>query len=281
MRRFLRTSILILLTNPTLSFADPALVATNPPVSRPYPYELLGLQPGDTRQEIDALFTKRSDEPPQLQTETLRIQSPNGAVFAFDYLRALVIGDIGFHGRVANDPQDMLTVELASDVWDGKAISITRQLRQPSAELPKPLELKAQLEGLYGPASRAILRGTRMELTYAWSTEGLIPDLDRAAPLVHEEKLSDTSIRRSTYEICGSASHYRNSTQYRFQHPRKEDIKPGCIATYTIKYAGGPQITSIDFILKDFELARQHTKELDRQIHKALATQVKASDLDL
>ncbi|WP_299592861.1 hypothetical protein [uncultured Tateyamaria sp.] len=62
------------------------------------------------------------------------------------------IGDVGVNGRLAGADQDQVTAMLSSDVMEQRPMAIHRSMRQPSDELPEPLELKAQVEGLYGKA---------------------------------------------------------------------------------------------------------------------------------
>ena len=150
----------------------------------------------------------------------LRVQSPNGAVFEFTYQKFSRIGDVGVNGRFANADQDQVTATLSSDVMEQRPMAIYRSMRQPSDTLPEPLELKAQIEGLYGPPSRVEINGRTMKLTYAWSTEGFIPDLDALGTLQHEKTETRGGRERTTiseYELCGSAQHYRNTVEYRFE----------------------------------------------------------------
>ncbi len=142
--------------------------------------------------------------------------------------------------------------------------------------------MRAQVEETYGPPSRVKIDGPKMILTYAWSTEGFIADLDALGPITHEETTASGGKLMTEYELCGPARHYRNDVEYRFEHPREKLIKPGCLATFVVRYRGEPGMTSISFSLEDYELARQHTAELDRQIVEALTGKtVEASDIDL
>jgi hypothetical protein len=269
------------------SLAKPALgendlTPIDAPEPRPYPYEILGLQPGDPLDDVLALYTERSDAAPTSESEVLRVQSPDGNVFEFTYQKFARIGDVGINGRLAKADQDQVTAMLSSDVMEQRPMAIHRSIRQPSDQLPEPLELKAQIEETYGPPSRVEINGREMTLTYAWGEDGFIADLDALLPLVHEETFASGSVRRTEYSLCSNAQHYRNNVEYRFKHPRDEDIKTGCIATFTVRYHGEPGSTVIGFSLEDFELGRQHMAELDRQIVGALTgEEVEASDMDL
>lgn len=170
------------------------------------------------------------------------MQSPDGNVFEFTYQKFTRIGDVGINGRLAKADQDQLTAMLSSDVMEQRTMAIHRSIRQPSDQLPEPLELKAQIE----------------------------------------ETFASGSVRRTEYELCSNTQHYRNNVEYRFKHPRDEDIKTGCVATFTIRYRGEPGSTVIGFSLENFALGRKHMVELDRQIVEALTgEEVEAPDMDL
>lgn len=263
-------------------FAEDTLSAMPAPAERPYPYEILGLQPGDPLDNVLAVYAERSDAAPTSESEVLRVQSPDGSVFEFTYQLFTRIGDVGINGRLAKAAQDQVTATLSSEVMEQRPMSIHRSIRQPSEELPEPLALKAQIEETYGPPSRVEINGREMVLTYAWSTEGFIADLDALGSITHEETTSSSGKLITEYELCGSAQHYRNTVEYRFEYPRDKFIKPGCLATFTVSYHGDPGMTSIGFSLVDYELGRQHMAELDRQIVEALTGKtVEASDMDL
>ncbi|MFV0476073.1 MAG: hypothetical protein ACK5MQ_18005, partial [Pikeienuella sp.] len=71
---------------PWPSIAPPfTLVAMPAPAERPYPYEILGLQPGDPLDDVLAVYAERSDAAPTSESEVLRVQSPDGSVFEFTY----------------------------------------------------------------------------------------------------------------------------------------------------------------------------------------------------
>lgn len=269
----------------TIAVAEDNLTTIAAPVERPYPYKILSLQPGDPIEDVITVYAERSDDAPTSEREVVRVQSPEGNVFEFAYQLFTRIGDVGINGRLAGVAQDQVTARLSSDVMEQRPLAIYRSMRQPSEELPEPLELKAQLEELYGPASRVTVAGREMVILYAWSEDGFITDLDALGPLTHEETRTSgnrTSTLSTQYEICGTAQHYTNTIDYRFRYPREKQIRPGCIATFTVTHRGEPGMTSISFELVDFELGRRHEQELDRQIVEALTgEEVEASDMDL
>lgn len=83
----------------------------------------------------------------------LRVQSSKGAVSEFIYQRLTRIGDLGISGRLAGAAQDQVTAWLGSDVLERHPITIQRNIRQPSDQLPEPLALKALIEETYGAPS--------------------------------------------------------------------------------------------------------------------------------
>jgi hypothetical protein len=269
----------------TAAVAENELTPLDAPPERPYPYEILGLQPGDAFDDVLGVYSERTDAAPTSESEVLRVQSPEGNVFEFTYQQFSRIGDVGVNGRLAGAAQDQVTATLSSDVMEQRPMAIHRSIRQPSDELPEPLELRAQIEDTYGPPSRVEIDGRTMTLTYAWSTEGFIEDLDALGILTHEETTTFSGRERTTsseYELCGNGRHYRNTVDYRFEYPREQSIKIGCLATFRVSYRGEPGMTSIGFALVDYELGRMHMEELDRQIVEALTgEEVEASDMEL
>lgn len=235
-------------------FSEDTLAAMPTPAERPYPYEILGPQPGDPLDYVLAVYAERSDAAPTRESEVLRVQSPDGAVFEFTYQLYSRIGDFGINGRLARAAQDQVAARLPSDVIEQHPMAIYRCIRLPSDELPEQLELNAQIEETYGPPSRVEINGHDMVLTYAWSTDGFIPDLDALGQIRREETT------RSGGQL----------------------IRPGCVATFKASYRGEPGMTSISFSLENYELSRVHTEEMDRQIVDALTgEEVESSDMDL
>ncbi|MEP3298708.1 MAG: hypothetical protein ABJO27_19915 [Pseudoruegeria sp.] len=165
-----------------------------------------------------------------------------------------------------------------------RPMAIHRSVRQPSEELPEPLEQRPYRKHLRPAIARGNQRAS-MTLTSAWSTGGFIEDLDALGTLTHEETTTFSGreyTTKSEYKLCGNAQHYRNDESYRFEYPRDEEIKKGCLATFTVTYRGEPGSTLIGFSLVDYELGRMHMEELDRQSVEALTGEdVEASDMDL
>ena len=96
----------------TTALAENTLEPLPAPAERPYPYEILGLQPGDPLEDVLTVYSERSDRDPTSESEVLRVQSPEGAVFEFTYQKFSRIGDVGVHGRLAKKDQDQITATL-------------------------------------------------------------------------------------------------------------------------------------------------------------------------
>ena len=128
-------AFLLMAMTPLPAVAEDNLVALPAPADRPYPYEILGLQPGDPLEDILAVYAERSDAAPTSESEVLRVQSPDGNVFEFTYQLFTRIGDVGVNGRLAGAAQDQVTAKLTSGVMGERPMAIHRSIRQPSDEL--------------------------------------------------------------------------------------------------------------------------------------------------
>jgi len=276
---------LLLICLPSLSAAENTLTPIQPPAERPYPYEILGLQPGDEISDVMAVFSERSEAEPTSEREIVQISSPDNRVFKFTYERYRRIGDVGINGRLAKANQDQLTAHLASTALEQRPLSIDRSIRQPSDELPDALSLRAQIEESYGPPSKVESLTGSMTLIYAWGEDGFISDLDAQ----NERELTYTNrsgqsvsakYRPCTRSMSGA---YAESVEYRFAYPRRQDMMPGCTAIFSITHESRPGQTSISFSLVDFDLGRIHRDGLDKQIVETLTgnTEVKPSNMDL
>ena len=251
--------------------------------ARPYPYELLGLRPGDPVDDLAALFVERSQAAPTQTERRLRIQSPQGKAFDLRYEATREIGDVGMQGRLANAPQDHITAFLATEAFGKRPLALFRVLKVPTEKAPAPAALKAQLEELYGPPSKAEMQGQSMTLLYAWGTDGFITDLGGQPVQTFVEDLGGNRTSERQFRTCAAGGPFNASVEYAFKSPRvaEDAIMPDCVATYEITYEGGPEISTIKFALKDYDLARLHQAEVDRQIMEALSSPTSKSDMDL
>lgn len=283
-----RWAVTALMTSCSLpALAENQLAPLAPPPERPYPYEILGMQPGDDLDSVMAVFAERSDEEPATESEAIRVQSPNGRVFEFTNELLRIVGGSSVREAMNNETSDeTLKVELASDVLEQRPIVVRRTVRQSPGELPEALALRAQLEETYGPPSKVEMSAVAgMTLIYAWSDEGFIPDLD--AQTEREITFTARGGREETasYQPCTGTRRgaFRTATEYRFEHPRNLDIMPGCVAIFRVGHSGKPGQTAISFQITDYELARMNMREIDRQIIEALTSEqdVDASDMDL
>lgn len=76
----IRTSLTLAVALTSLAVptqAENTLTPMDAPEPRPYPYEILGLQPGDPLDDVLALYAERSDAAPTSESEVLRVQSPD------------------------------------------------------------------------------------------------------------------------------------------------------------------------------------------------------------
>jgi len=116
-------SALLSIVTATTALAENTLTPLPAPAERPYPYEILGLQPGDALDDVLAVYSERTEADPTSESEVLRVQSPDGAVFEFTYQKFSRIGDVGVHGRLANADQDQVTATLSSDVMEQRPMA--------------------------------------------------------------------------------------------------------------------------------------------------------------
>lgn len=283
-RAFMATTCLAIL--PTFAVAQDVLTPIDPPAERPYPYEILGMQPGDSLDDVMAVFATRSDEEPTGETEILTVQSPDGRTFEFTYERYRQIGGRTLNERIAraNFPEAISAI-LTSDVMEQRPVSISRSMRLPTGELPTAQALQAQIEETYGPPSHIETRSGSVTLTYAWGTDGFIPDLDGQTP-------REITFMRNGFETTDSyvpcrrsngGNAFATTTEYNFSYPRTTGLFPDCVAVFTVSHGTSPGTTSISFRLDDFDIARQHREALDSQIVEALTGEqtVAPSDMDL
>ncbi len=127
------------------------------------------------------------------------------------------------------------------------------------------------------------MRGQMMILSYAWGNEGFIPDLEGQPAQTFVEDLGGNRTSERRFRTCAAGGPFKTSVEYAFTTPREpaDAIMPSCNATYEITYQGGAEISTIEFALKDYELARQYQTELNRQTLKALSSSTSTSDMDL
>ena len=282
-----KLAVALLIIAPSLTFAQEHTFTPLPaPAERPYPFEILSLQPGDSLDDVMAVFAERSDTEPSDETEVISVQSPDGRSLEFTYDRNRQIGGLSLNERMAevNFPENVVAA-LSSDVMEQRPVSITRSMRLPTGDLPTAQALQAQMEAEYGSPSRVETNNGYVSLTYAWSDEGFIADLDAQTP--REITYAGRGGREITesYLPCQrtSGNAYDTTTEYTFDYPRTRELFPGCVAMFRVSHTTKPGTVSISFTLDDFDLARQHRSELDRQIVEALTGEgdVEPSRLDL
>lgn len=280
-----KMALLFLTCAPTLAAAENTLTPIQPPAERPYPFEILGLQPGDELSDVMTVFAERSEDEPTSEQEIIQISSPDNRVFEFTYERHRRIGDVGVNGRLARADQDQVTAHLATTVLEQRPLSISRSIRQSSSELPDAASLRAQIEQNYGPPSKVESLPGTITLIYAWGRDGFITDLDaqdeQELTYLSRSGQSITAMYRPCTRSMNGA--YAESVEYRFAYPRRLDMMPGCTAIFSVTHESRPGQTSISFSLVDFELGRIHRDSLDQQIVDTLTgeREVTPSNMDL
>lgn len=271
---------------PTASSAqDHAFTALPAPAERPYPYEILGMQPGDSLDDVMAEFASRSDEEPTGESEMFGVSNRDGRSIDFEYERFRQIGGQTLHQRMAKEYHTTVTAELSTDVLGRRPISIKRSIRQASDELPTAQALQAQIEGQYGSPSHVETSNGTLTMIYAWGAESFIANLTDQAPRNYTFTERDGREIDTTIQPCSGQANgaYDGQTQYDWDYPRRLELMPGCTALFTVNHTTEPGTTTITFNITDYDLARQHRDELDRQIIEALTGEadVEASNMDL
>ena len=277
-----RFALPLLALFPTLATAESALTPTLTPGPRPYPYEILDIQPGALLPEAQAMFEERMMLQLVPEDVQIRVQSAAGREIEFRFTQEMVTQGVGVHTLLGRAPYAQMRMILATDVMEGRVLRIARTLRQPTAELPEPAALRAQIEGLYGPPSRTHIDSYTlgMTMTYARGTDGFIPDLDAVQEQTVEHDPGNGEMRAIQYRTCEDEP---SNIDYRFEDQRQYPIMPGCVAIFRISFSGKADLSILSFELVDYDLIRQHQAEVDRQIRAALTdeTTVAPSNLDL
>jgi hypothetical protein len=253
--------------------------------ARPYPFEILGMQPGDSLDDVMAALATRSEETRTRESNVISVRSPDGRTFEFTYERFRQIGGLTFNERMAEvDFAESVTASLSSVVMDQRPVSIGRSMRLPTDQLPTAQALQAQMEEAYGPPSQVETSQGNVTIRYAWSDEGFVPDLAGQAT----RDITVTSNNREIvvpYQPClrTAGLDYDTDPEYSFGYPCTKELMPGCVAVFTISHSTKPGTAAISFSIVDYDLARQHRAELDRQIVEALTGEevVAPSELDL
>lgn len=83
---------------------------------------------------------------------------------------------------------------------------------------------------------------------------------------------SPSGTEQQHFRTSAAGGPFSAFVEYEFKRPREPEdaIMPGCVVKYEITYQGGSEVSTIKFALKDYDLARQHRIEVDRQFMKAL-----------
>ena len=234
-----------------------------------------------------------STDPIELEPETVqvRVAAPDGRAFETAYVTELASlydparGVAKLADRSApRAPYERFWLGLATPALEGRVTSLTRSLRRPSAEMPQPPELRAQLEGLYGPPSRVEQTPDRLEMVWAWGEEGFIADLEGQPVRTVQHEAAPGEVHAIEHRPC-VADPAAARADGAFRHPREKPIWPGCVAVYRFAYGAEIGSATLTTSLADHALARADRLEADRQIVERLlgepAVPVAPSELPL
>ena len=142
--------------------AQDALVPTPAPEGpRPYPYAVLGQQPGGLPEPTHEALEAELGADILLRPEEIVMQlpAPDGRIFEFtfpQYMQTPRPAYAAFGGD--DETYDRFGLLLATDALEGRVLGISRTLRAPNAEAPDYAALRAQL---VGPLRRALRRARR------------------------------------------------------------------------------------------------------------------------
>ena len=263
---------------PTPAAPDAFTSMPAPEGPRPYPYAVLGVQPGGLPEEVQAALEAELGRPIELEAETVqvRVAAPDGRAFETAYVTELASpydpaqGLAELADRSApREPYERFWLGLATPALEGRVTSLTRSLHRPSAEIPQPVALRAQLEGLYGPPSRVEQTPDRLEMVWAWGEEGFIADLEGQPVRAVEHEAAPGEVHAIEHRPC-VADPAAARADGAFRHPREKPIWPGCVAVYRVAYGAEIGSATLTTSLADHALARADRLEADRQIVERL-----------
>ena len=248
--------------------AQDALVPTPAPEGpRPYPYAVLGQQPGGLpgpthealKAELGADILLRPEE------IVMQLPAPDGRIFEFTFPQYLQTPRPVYAGLGGDDETyDRFGLLLATDALEGRVLGISRNLRAPNTEVPDFAALRAQLVGLYGEPSDERDDGRVRVMIWAWADDGFIEDLHGQPERSMQFETATGEIVPVDYRPCVKRN--EADLQYGFAYPRKGPAYPGCVATYAVAHTTDMGFSTIDFSVSDFELGRLHREAADAQL---------------
>lgn len=280
----MRISILAVMAS---ALALPALANPLKPVPVPevaYPYTILGMKPGMSAADAEALMAERGIElvPEVMQ---LRATKPDGTMFDLSFDARLLTQGVGLNTRMGDKPFEEVTLRLDTGVLERRVMTINRQIRGAVADLPQYPELKQQFVELYGePSLEKSDGGMGFSFYYAWVDGKQVADLEALPKVQIEEQYAGTNGRPLTKEVMPC---FGGETDLTFKGREiRRPIGPGCSAILEVKYSAQASSTTINFTIRDFDLVRLNYEESMKQINEALNPSTpqeppKASKMDL
>ena len=254
---------------PTPAAAQDAFTPVPAPEGpRPYPYAVLGQQPGGMPEPThDALEAALGADILLVPEEIVfQLPAPDGRLFELAFPQRLSTPRPVYVGLGGDDETyDRFRLTLATGALEGRVLGIARTLRAPNAEAPEYPALRAQLVGLYGEPSDERDDGLRRILTWAWADDGFVDDLEGQPERRVEFESPTGEIVPVEYRPCAGSSS-QTDLEYRFAYPRQRPAFPGCTATYIVTHRVEMGFSTIEFLLSDEALARLHVEAADAQL---------------
>lgn len=253
-RLFIRAAVFLAAASP--AFSD-ELTALPAPPPRAYPYKILDIQPGQIATEVLPQVEAHlggSMAPERMQQV---VTSPAGRRFEAELTVGYKTAAVDLYTTMGDEPYESVSLTTATPVLEGRIVAIARNLRKPTAELPEPAEVFAQVEALYGEPT---WRGDRFDtphILYVWTPDGQMPPQQE--------------------QPCGHAFY----DGYEFRPEREPENHPECSALLKVAFDTKAGNSTLYFSLIDLDLARLDTAETERQIRDALETELVPSDMKL
>jgi|GEM_PF-2488292 len=255
--------------------------------STEYPYAILGLAPGANRQTSLEALSEHFERDLLPETVTLNIQSPQGRQFRYEYVQRLTTPWVDGFVRMGNDSYEEITVDLATDVLDGRVLAIHRTIVMTENDRPSAEAIFGQLIETYGQPSAMITGTHESELLYAYENDGFISDLkhleDTMHPVIANQPRTASIPRYGSYfhEDVPCIGAIGRNGYYTFQVPRRDDPLASCDAALRVQVRASGGKTMIRFDLMDYRLIRANREETDRQIMDLLEQEQSPSRIKL
>lgn len=252
-----------------------------------HPYGILGLTPGASRQAALEALSEHFERDLFPESVTLSIQSPQGRQFQYEYVQRLTTPWVDGFVRMGNDSYEEITVDLATDVLDGRVLAIHRTIMMTENDRPSAESIFDQLIETYGQPSAMVTGTHESELLYAYGNDGFISDLkqleDTMHPVIANQPRTASISRYGSYfhEDVPCIGAIGRNVFYAFQMPRRDDPLASCDAALRVHVRASGGKTMIRFDLMDYRLIRANREKTDRQIMDLLEQEQSPSRIKL